>query len=454
MKLLRLLDLQASNTGGLSFTLNEPLELHADSQVALQECVIDVQSTDVIVDATNQTINFSTQGANTAPQIATLTPGVYTLAELAREVARALNAGLDMSAGTGSANGIQWQATFIANKIEISFDRNDPIIFSERNNVGCTMDADEQVMTKATATSANFDAWSISKQVLTKGSGFYCLEVTKITPALTSTNALGLIATPIAPPVGILDLTALEKCIYVAQADSHYFVQDGGGAFTDTGVVAEVGDLYGFRVNAGEIEIMYVRGNTIVTFAAFPAAAYDQSIPYFPILAMSGDQNEQSTIGDGLFHSVDPFDAPPVQLGAKSRTAITLHFENPASYGAAELLGFDQKLQRIDRSSGTFAAASATSSTPKNLSLNVLLDSLPSIQAFDSATGGRRPILATLSTPQIVDTKILYQPSNLVWLDIANPRPISLSTFRIRVVDTGNVALDLADGCSFTLLFK
>lgn len=452
MKLVRLL--QANSTGGLTFSLNEPIELHPESQVALQECVIDVQGTVLTVDATNNVINFSTQGADGAPQTATLDVGTYDVDALVREVTRALNAGLDMTSGLGtSAQNLQWKATMDGPKLEISFDRCDPAVFSQRTNVGGTMDAANQVFTKTTATGIAFDAWSTSRQSLIKGAGYYMLDVQAITPTLTSTNALGLstLATP-----GAIDLTTLAKCIYVDRATSHYFVQDGGGAFTDTGVIAAVGDSYGFRVNNGTIRIIYQRAGADVTFALFPATAYDQTVSLFPLVAMAGDQNSTVSI-NGVYHATDPFEVAAFQteVGRKNTTTITLHFEKNTSSGAADLLGFNRKLQRIDNSgAGTFSAGSVLVATSKNLSIAVLLDSMPSIQSYDSMAGGRRPILATVSTPEIANTRIMYQPANLAWLDIANQHPMSISSFRIRVVDTDNVDMALSDGCSFTLLFK
>ena len=451
MKLLRLLDLQAANTGSMSFNLNEPLVLEPDSQVALQECTLDLVPQQVVVTASNQTINYSTQALNTAPQVATLTPGNYSTAALVREVERAMNAGLNVASGNArSAIGFQWKVSQQAGKSAISYNRNDPLLYEPRISTGCTWDPATQIVTKTNASTVGFAAWTTSQIPFCRGAGYYC-GVVQV--GATADICLGLSADK---ALAACDPSTFAMAVSIEVTTQNYYIQVGGGALTDTGVTAAVGDLYGFRLTQGQLSIIYRRAGVDTIIGA--AVAFDYTAPLFPVMAMMGPAGATMALSDGVYHCIDPFytavnDDP---VGAKPQTTVTLHFENPLSYGAADLLGFTRALERIDaQGSATFTSQGDILATPERLSLLILLESLPSIQAYDSLSGGRRPILATISSwLEKGGTKVEYQPNQTVWLDVNNEQPLPLSTFRVRVVDTANNAISLGDGCSFTLLFK
>lgn len=462
MKLLRLLDLSAKSSGSLSFSLNEPMTLHPESQVCLQECTLDALPQQLIVTTGNQTVNFSTKAANGAPQTAFMTPGLYSKDEIILELTRALNAGLDVTVARvlgnpGSASGMQWQASSVNDKTVIAYDRNDPAVFPPQSVVGGTLSANLQTLTKTDTTTTGFTCWALCQRPIIWGAGYFCVEL--VTGA-TGSVCLGLNTSRAATAI---DPATLQAAIFANITDQHYYVQNGGGALVDTGVTAVVGDLFGFRMNLGTLEIIYRRGVNDVVLAGPIAGA---NAPYFPVMAIEGPAGATATLAGSTgatgapntsYHSTDPFyaSAETPEVGAKPTTDITLHFENPLSWGAADLLGYQRVLQRTNKSAGSFTSTNDILSTPERLSLAVLLDSMPSIQAFDSSTGGRRPILATISAWLEKDgTKIEYQPANLNWIDIDNPGELSLSTFRIRVVDTSNQPIGLGDGCCFTLLFK
>ncbi len=447
MKLLRLIDLEAESTGSIVFSLNEPITLHPESEVALQECTIDTMPQRFVVDVTNNQIHFSTNGANASPQVAFLQGGVYDQDGLIFEVERALNAGLDLA--FNSSSGVQFKAELDSGKTKISIDRCDPDVYFPQITTGGTFNGANTVLTKTSGTTTVWNCYAVSQIPLIAGAGYYCGVVDT---AATGSVGIGIVTSK---TIATGDPQPMVAAVYVNEVDKHYYYKlDAGTPPIDTGIVAQNGDLFGIKVNQGDRKLIYRRANADVEID--PGSIPLSPDPFFPVMMIDGPANTTLSLPIGLFHSTDPFvTASDSQVDAKSRTWISIHFENPLSFGCADLLGFEHTNNILKAQFGSFTGKFNLLTTPERLSLLVLLESMPGMHAYDSGTGGRRPILATISTYlEKGGSKIEYQPSNLNWIDIGNQHKMDLSIFRIRVVDAVNSPLALGDGCSFTLLFR
>ncbi len=455
MKLLRLLDVDTETTGRLQFTLNEALHLDTKSQVCLQSCTLDLVPQIIEITDLNHTINFSTEALNTAAMVATLTNGSYTADQLVVELQNALNRALDATAGVivpGPTVGFQFKTSILNGVITISFNQCDPSTFPTRQTTGGT---DAAGLVTKTVGTAGYACYSVEQIPFIQGCGYTLAQPG--TPAVTDgVNRMISLATTSIPASG--SYTAMAFSILVDGTGGNYFTSSGGAVPVDSTILALPTDLFGFSLSEGLLSMGYYRNGAFNGIGA--GAPINFSQPYYCVASIEGAINSTMQLGGftagptNRFHCYDPYALPNT---TSVTTIAQMHFKNVLSQPAANTLGFNPVLYQSPTAAtyGDFTGASSIYTTKERLCLAVLLESLPTMDSFDSLSHGRRPILATLSAYDIHDgTKIEYEPANLVWLDINNPMPMDISNFQIRVVDVTDTAMEVGNGCVFTLLFR
>lgn len=457
MKFVRCKDLTSNTTGSLLFTLNQAVTLQPKSQVALHSCTIDLVPQILIVDTSNQRIDYSTETNNGAPQFGLIAPGSYTADQLVEQVEIAMNNGLDLSVGAGTfppvSSGFQWQVVVDQSTqiVTIKFDRSDPETYSTRTTQQCTFDEDTGILTKDTG-DPGFSAFSTESQPFIKGAGLTCLYAGDT----LSVDTMGCIGIVDVPDNLSGDPADMFMAVWIDLTTGTYFIRRNG-VTTDTTVAANDEDVYGIQLDRGELSPCYIRTGGIIALEAPIARDYD--VTYYSIVSIDGPLNATVQVGGpttgitNRYHDNDPYAS---QAGPSVVSVVELHFEDPDSFGAADLLGFNRALVRsAPITAGEFEASTALFVTKQRLSLIVLLESLPSMESYDSTTHGRRPIVASISAYETKsNTKVEYEPSNLVWLDVNNSMPIDLSVFQFRVLDADDIPMFLANGCCFNLLFR
>lgn len=440
MKQLRLVAQNQYSAGEFEWQLNDPIKLEPGAQVALDQCSLSIDAAIVVSDS-NNTFAFRSSGATatgSVERIVTLNTGVYTANRLAREVERAMNHVLGLDCPTDI--GFQWGAKVDPDKmLEISFDRNDPDQFPAIVSQGGTWAA--PTLTK-TDVDTGFTCWSVSTKPFIAGCGRYALQ------NATVSNACVGLSTTTSLPDG--DPSHFALSIFVDPTTTTYWVSNGTIA-TDTTVAAAGGDSYGIALGGG---VLYAYSQaTTGPVQNYMAMNYDYEQTYYPVVSIAGAAGSTARV---QYHDIDPFALTPASgIDAKPATKVTIYFNRPAFFQTADLLGFGKSEYSKQKATDSFLATNELGKTLPGLSLVILLDSIPTLHSYDSTTGGRRPIIATLGIWQRgFSNEVEYQPNYPVFLDVGNEQTLYLSTFKIRIVDAGNVPLAVDEGVFFSLLFK
>lgn len=444
MKLLRLLADQETSPGAFEWQLADSIKLDPGSQVALQQCSLSLSPEDFEVDASNNKFTFKcAAAAASTPRQVTITQGSYTTLGLMQALEDAMNAAVTI--GIQSNKGFQWRASIPGAQTTLAFNRVDENTYPPMRENGGTWAAP----TLTNTAGVGWNCWATCTRGFIRSAGIWATTV-----AAAAYPCAGL-STSNTPTNG--DPATMRMAVYVDTGTGTYWTVDDG-TITNTLVAAVNGDRIGVQISQGVLTPVYVRGAGNGNITALGAgSAYDYTSSLWPIISLNGAAGLATALTP-YTHDTDPFDLTASNADARPTSIVELLFQADGAEGAAQLLGFNQELYRSPQAAGaSFVAPSNIQSRLSSLGLLVLLESLPSLHCYDSATGGKRPILASINAWQEKADdaeRVDYMPSVPVFLDIGNDTPIFLSSFRIRIIDAANNPIQLSDGVAFTLLFK
>lgn len=135
-----------------------------------------------------------------------------------------------------------------------------------------------------------------------------------------------------------------------------------------------------------------------------------------------------------------------IPLHAMRKHSISL------SPSLSRFLGFAQADMAMKGRDSLFVAESAFSALTIADAFIVELLNVP-LDSYDAVQAGRRSILKVVPVSDVSSaTGVLYEASNLTYIDTKNAQPLNLRTIRARVLDTHLQPLTVSGQSSITIL--
>jgi len=188
----------------------------------------------------------------------------------------------------------------------------------------------------------------------------------------------------------------------------------------------------------------------------------------YPFISFRGGKNNCKV--DGVKYTPSPFTTPPSYSNLSSEsppllggvpsgsTRATVQFIDFISIALANYLGFENQrnpssvpipavLELNLIASQQFIPTSFTDSFLVEL-LNISVDS------YDGAVSGRRNLLAVVPQSYNEKQQIVYQATNLLWIDFLNAFPVDLRELRVRLIRDDGTPLRIKGISTMVVMIK
>ena len=479
------------NDGSFNTRFNAPVNIKANSKMALQNLVMGVNLRNLVVDSSNDIITYSVNGNGNIRTIR-LTRKTYTdndAVSIIDDIQEKMNAGLNF------INGKEMGAQFLvshASKITIQNAFSRTSAYTPQFNANIPKDSGGQaVVAMSSPTNPNFimnrnaglaggaasndnKAINFLNQTICKGTGFFRFKIHTLVDEATTQKSgfiIGLCKGEVSGIVqkGVSDPTTFADSdiyfgIHVKKlADNMTIISEGQSIAT-----AHSPNSLGMFVNAGsgdnailEIKIASNQMEAMVYYNGGQQSLGTKAVnlngtsmnlqkqTYTPFVIYRGGATNVKTFNHKFIQ--DPFTpvptdfvenvedlgapAPPTQRGggANSLTNQFIAFNDPKF---ARELGYDNS--RIP-SSGLLLTAKLVYTALHDFSLIAINDNFMAIidnvylDSYDSLLKGHRPILAVI--PSADDTGVIRFDSNYpIYVDCNNAEAMSLKNIKMRIV--------------------
>tara|TARA_R110000765_G_scaffold48098_3_gene98616 strand:- start:1697 stop:3193 length:1497 start_codon:yes stop_codon:yes gene_type:complete len=494
MKLIRLTT--TDNNVNFNSFFNEDILIKPYSKIALQTLSIESNIQALVINGSNDLITFNVR-ATAEPINKTIslthsgidgTPIEYNKDNyniLLDEITLKLNESMDFNAG--KELGLQFNVHINnKNKINIQalqsdFNNRFSLLNNNKENLTSTTSGTDKNWNSSLATATNdYSNFSFLEYPITKGAGVFQFQIkTLINDGIEEENGfvMGLTNKPVdAYPEGITEsdiVWGIEATYRYndGTTDPHPYNIIEDGMKTTTSVMVNLddaspsnNDYVNITISEGQI-LGIIFGN--VTDQILFQDDYDNITNLYPFFCIKS-KNTNCRLTKFRF-TTDPYleaplsihqeyfelgtPSPPVGTGLKTPSSQFLLFEK---LDICEFLGYNNLRIPVDGYNKSrnvnFIADDEFEITSATDSFIVLLDNLQ-LNSYDSLKQSRQNILSVIPKSDS-NSVILYEPNNLIFIDLNNEQPIILRNFKARVLksDYSNV---LSYGLSsLTILVK
>jgi len=478
MKLLRL----TSNQTQAFFdnTLNQDLILNPGTQIALQSLALQVDVNQLVIDASNNGMQFQFNNSTGEVHQVFFAPGTYTLLnynELFINMTTALNRGL--SAFASSEIGYEWSVNLdpTSKKLKIITKKATAQAFSNFAstteymggvNVG-TLTPSSKTLERKSGTPDTNDAFVYSRLPLAKGAGTFRARNTRFGESAIVLTKEPILSTDTLIPFekvafGIIITTDGEggemfKYIYNGQVlNPTEKVSLEGNDYVCIDIVkgAVVGTVY--QLNVVKVQLFSFPYDN--TSDLFPSIIFRGNTPRFDLCAATPSpfysiSSVQTNSTDSVFLDVieTELTAPPKPHNQPTNKYILFN-----DIRLANICGFKNNRIPVDGYKigidETWEGDVIFSVGALNQSYTVQLLNLNIPSSYDTLSHQRNNTLATINTSMQDNTRVTYECSFPIWLDLNNANPITQRNWKARVLFEDNSIIPTIGFSQMTILIK
>jgi hypothetical protein len=497
MKIIRLTT--TDETCQFSSTFDSDIIVSPDSKVALSNLGMERVINDLIIDGSNDKIKYTVRGTANEKEVL-MSHASYTRNDIdlfEADMADALNGGLVLA---GKEIGHQFKVDKnTSGKFHIQCLQADAVmhqtdwVANAKKNAGVesikyTATSNGKLFKESIGVAGNNnDYMSTLHDPLCKGAGVFRARVYRQVDVVTANGGDGFI-------VGLssTDLSAkYDAGTAITYADMDYAVyypsnlQGGAGAteffYTIEGAnpvatatnVEYIGNnsnnnnIIDMSISAGRLKATVYSNSGGTVGVDLIAVAYEGS-KYYPFIIIRGNGGATGTTLNYVRATLDPYLKPPTDYGVedeglgvpapprpnKSPSTGYIEFE---SADFADALGFNVARQP-NKISRHYDWLGQYTFELHNLSDAFLVQmksmELESYDDYDKDGfgGGRKNLLAIV--PYSASDAVIYEPNNLLWIDLNNMSPMNLRNIYARVVKSDYSTLNVRGLTSMTILVK
>lgn len=454
VKLIRLTSEKVDGTFNTSF--NQGIPIKKNSKIALQNLSFEQLDRTIEIDADNDEISVEYKKSTTTK--VKLTHNIYNpnnIDFLFNDMTRVLNSSLNNK--ERNQQNIEWKVQKNKNnKVEIFFKKNKPVKILNKSvseNILVVSNKYERVG----GVVGTLDSYVSSEIYMSRGSGYLRCKTSSIDGDLI----MGL--STIQPDSTVYPtLDTINYGIYLNKGDDTYnLINNGVKSPVGSTATVNVNTWMEVDLSLGLITVNIYNSSSpyVETLDVF---SYDGSTKLYPYIFILGSNSTKVQIRyteSPLDHvSLDKYEVedttglsvkPPNFNNTQSFKSIT--FE---SVELSEFLGFNSpSLTPIKGYTLYYEAENLFLLNNYNDSFIVELFNV-NLSSYDSAIGGRKNILAVVPSSEINETGIVYEASNLVFINIGNYNDEILTNLRLKVYQRDYSTINMKGLAVMTLLIK
>tara|TARA_R110002167_G_scaffold92919_4_gene249392 strand:+ start:385 stop:1914 length:1530 start_codon:yes stop_codon:yes gene_type:complete len=504
---MRLIRLTTTNTNGQIDTFfNENIHIKPFSQIALGNVSLDSITDSIKIDGTNNKVEF--QFKTGTVRTVHLETGIYTsnnykvlLEDIAHKINNALSA-----TGDAGERGKQVQVSIdTGGKVQINIGNGGYAMYGtnlESNITKTSAGVDlleitggkDIISDTQNISTTTYNRASFYSNTLCKGAGVYRAKISKLVDTGEANNLQGgaiwvMNKNPntlkdtngnLRPPVvgDILCGVRFEKT-----GDPYKMIINGVETAVDNGRnVAVFGsahvnnDHVGIEINEGGLELVvyYDNAGTVerhilntTTPLNFDSSTTDLWVGLS--IMSKKDANSNTRLSSVKFNR-NPFEKPVVNadlddgdlgfvpIGGADITTSTPHYIEFQSQSIIEYLGFTTTrlppLGFIVASSVIFTASNTFNATDTSDAFLIEMMNIP-IESYDGlpSQGQRKNLLAVVAKSDVFGY-VIYEPSNLLFLDMNNKQPLILNNIKARILKQDYSEMFIQGTTTLTIYIK
>ena len=463
-KLIRLTT-NGSN-GFFKNSFNEDIVIKPNSKIALLNTAMSFSDKTISIDDTNDEFEYNI--ANKGPVTVKLTKGEYEPTSFLEMVTDNMNSALLYD---GSMIGSIWKAVKdMNNKFALQLNRskmNLPDI-PANNIVGVTKGGTAQE-TWQSSVGTGFQAFIFSNDIFIESCGVLQVQINTKNECYLGLTDKGM------DGVSTISLDYFKYAIGIKDNGSglnYVWVIDN--VLTDSLITAENGRTMQLRLYNNLIHFVVMDGSNIEhTFASTPytktdykclMSLYDTNTilsklrwtnnPFIKATANGYtyyEYDESISEANKYLNYVTPLESynsgPPNAL-----LPVFINVNFPQT-GLKQLFGFSDPTYTVKMITHTFTAESNFDVATAPSSVIVELPYIQ-IDSWDGKSTQRkkRNILAIIPNFLESNEKLIYEPANLIWVELNNITPISIREFAVRVTSWNDDVVQFSSGCTISLL--
>ena len=505
---MRLIRLTTNNTNGqIDSFFNENIHIKPFSQIALGNVSLDSITDSIKIDGTNSKVDF--QFKTGTVRTVHLETGTYTSTNfkvLLEDLAHKINNSLSATGEGAGERGKQVQVSVNSSgKVEINIGNGgygmyganlDTNIFKNAQGVAdLEMTGGKDIISDTLGTSTtSYGRSSFYSNTLCKGAGVYRAKISKLEDTGEANNSQGgAIWVMNKNPNTLKDGNGNIRSVVVEDilcgvrfekaGDPYKMVINGVEMAADNGRnVAVFGsahvnnDHVGIEINEGGIELVvyYTNAGTVQRhiFNTTNTLNFDSSTTdlWVGLSIMSKKDANPNTRLSFVKFNRNPFEKPVVNanvdvpdlgfvpIGGVDINNSTPHFIEFQSQTIIEYLGFTTtrlpQVGFVNGKSAIFTAFNTFNATDTSDAFLVEMMNIP-IESYDGlpSQGQRKNLLAVVPKSDVFGY-VIYEPNNLLFLDMNNKQPLILNNIRARILKQDYSEMFIQGTTTLTIYIK
>lgn len=455
-------------TGLFDAEIHEDIFLNPNSQIALQNLVINDNSDALVIDSSNDSFIFKLGASNPQGDVK-LEHETYTRTnapDLFDDITMKVNKEISYT-GSSKSVGMECLCSLIKDKVSFSFKNNGRFItdnkstYIKTNNVTVAAANNTKITVIDSTVPDGFNSYVAYTKPFVKGAGLSSLYIETI-------NA------PMNIILAFLDKNPEDNTTPYVQNDLYYGIRATfaeysyiiNGVETPTGIVPKNKDNIAIELKGSEIYFnVYNEANANVIELGKTPNTYGL---YYPAV-FRYTSNDASTTISNFATFLSPFDLSANNIINNEDIAVSVGVKPPSPSGTvtndnelvfgsislANFLGFvNLKIGPIKAGYNiNFNAPNFFDTTfiPECIIVELLnID----VKSYDSLTNKRKNILAVIPNPLTLNDRIIFDSQYPLYLSLRNTNSFSLRNIKARILNTDLSPIEINGRASMTLLIK